>query len=440
MLSIKLWSIFVICFTCKTLAIVQQQKEINYFLQKSNIQVKPFSEENARNGKLAISNLDVFRDVFASFKNLIWLDYNNDRKAAYKYNVQKGRIQRKIPKSTPFPCQLNNTRSAEPPTSVHRLRPGDIDIIAAIGDSLTAGTAIMAKTYVQLFAEFRGHTFLGGGLENWRTSLTLPNILKVFNPNLYGYAVANTLGRYRSARFNVAEAIANTQDMPYMAHVLIKRLQSDPKVDMKKHWKMISLFIGSNDVCSDMCYYDNIEDFLESHRKNLYKTLKILKDNIPRVFVNIVPVPNIENTVRLMNKLPPFCEYIQKVYCHCILSDSFNAQKLRNISKIIESVQKIDQEIPALPEFQTEDFAVMPQTFTVNLALRNLTNGDTDLRYFSGDCFHFSQYGHAALANMVWNNLLQTKDKKDFKFLRPFEKFECPNEERPYIVTFKNSQ
>ena len=41
----------------------------------------------------------------------------------------------------PFFCDTNGPgrRSNETPTSVHKLKPGDIDIIAAIGDSLTAG-------------------------------------------------------------------------------------------------------------------------------------------------------------------------------------------------------------------------------------------------------------------------------------------------------------
>lgn len=34
----------------------------------------------------------------------------------------------------PFPCSLENGRSSEPPKSVHKLKPGDIDVIGAIGN------------------------------------------------------------------------------------------------------------------------------------------------------------------------------------------------------------------------------------------------------------------------------------------------------------------
>lgn len=43
-----------------------------------------------------------------------------------------------------FPCSTAGTRSSKPPKNVHQLRPGDIDIIAAMGDSLTAGVGLLA--------------------------------------------------------------------------------------------------------------------------------------------------------------------------------------------------------------------------------------------------------------------------------------------------------
>lgn len=70
-------------------------------------------------------------------------------------------------------------RSSEVPNSVHRLRPGDIDVIAAMGDSLTAGFGIFATNLMHIAVENRGVTASGGGQGTWREYLTLPNILKV---------------------------------------------------------------------------------------------------------------------------------------------------------------------------------------------------------------------------------------------------------------------
>jgi phospholipase B1, membrane-associated len=67
-----------------------------------------------------------------------------ETEAAFQPVVSKhAQCQKKISKTTPFPCKEQfrrvPPRSPSPPTSVHRLRPGDIDVVAAIGDSLVAG-------------------------------------------------------------------------------------------------------------------------------------------------------------------------------------------------------------------------------------------------------------------------------------------------------------
>lgn len=59
-----------------------------------------------------------------------------------------------MPKSLPFPCvHAEKFRSAERPTSVHQLQPGDIDIVAAMGDSLTAGVGAVASNVFSIISE-----------------------------------------------------------------------------------------------------------------------------------------------------------------------------------------------------------------------------------------------------------------------------------------------
>lgn len=62
-------------------------------------------------------------------------------------------------KDIPFPCSLNNTRSKNKPTSVHKLKPGDIDVVGGIGDSLTAGFGSNALNPLQIFIESRGKSW-----------------------------------------------------------------------------------------------------------------------------------------------------------------------------------------------------------------------------------------------------------------------------------------
>lgn len=112
-----------------------------------------------------------------------------------------------------------------------------------MGDSLTAGYGLTASSIVGVLLEERGMSFSIGGEENWRTYLTLPNILKQFNPNLVGYSLRASLSIQRESQFNVAEGGAVSNNMPYMAKVLIKRIAADKRVNFQKDWKVGSIYI-----------------------------------------------------------------------------------------------------------------------------------------------------------------------------------------------------
>ena len=61
-----------------------------------------------------------------------------------------------------FPCTLR-APSPSPPSSVHRLRPADIQLVAALGDSITAGVGARANSVLDIFTEYRGVSFSSGG-------------------------------------------------------------------------------------------------------------------------------------------------------------------------------------------------------------------------------------------------------------------------------------
>lgn len=69
---------------------------------------------------------------------------------------------------------------------MHTHYVGDIDIIAAVGDSLTSATAANSAALWEVLIENRGVSWCIGGQGNFRSHLTLPNILKEFNPKLFG--------------------------------------------------------------------------------------------------------------------------------------------------------------------------------------------------------------------------------------------------------------
>ena len=77
--------------------------------------------------------------------------------------------------------------------NVHELKPSDIKVIGALGDSLTAALGANALTIFGLLLENRGRSWSIGGSKYLEKSLTIPNILKKFNPNLKGYTTRSTV-------------------------------------------------------------------------------------------------------------------------------------------------------------------------------------------------------------------------------------------------------
>lgn len=77
-----------------------------------------------------------------------------------------------------------------------------------------------------------------GGQGTWREFLTLPNILKAFNPNLIGYAFGVSQAQDVASQFNVAEIGALSQDLPFMTREFVKRIKIDKRVDFNEDWKV----------------------------------------------------------------------------------------------------------------------------------------------------------------------------------------------------------
>nr|CAD7408158.1 unnamed protein product [Timema poppensis] len=158
------------------------------------------------------------------------------------------RYQQLVPLSTPFPCNTEGGRSPTPPTSVHKLRPGDIDVIGAMGDSITGGNGIAARNLLQVLVDNRGMSWSIGGQNTWREFLTLPNILKEFNPDLIGYSLGDSLSHQKGSQFNVADGGAMSRDMPFQAKLLVRRMKRDKRVDIKNHWKVKNQFSHRTEV------------------------------------------------------------------------------------------------------------------------------------------------------------------------------------------------
>ncbi|XP_015181663.1 PREDICTED: phospholipase B1, membrane-associated-like [Polistes dominula] len=344
--------------------------------------------------------------------------------------------QKQFAENVSFPCDVKGWRSDITPTSVNRLKPGDIDIIASMGDSLSSGAGIFGSNIFQVLIDNRGIVAAGGGQDTWRKYLTLPNILKEFNPNLYGYATGDSSTLHKASKLNVAEVGGISSDMPYMASVLIKRLKSDPQINMQKHWKHISLMIGGNDFCLFMCTVPTNE-FLANHERDIVETLRILRDNVPRTFVSLIIPPHLKTLVdnRLKGRPSLYCELLNDFSCPCLFG-YMRANKRQEYYKIMERWQEIDIKVSRYPEFQKDDFAVVAQPVLKKLEYPTGDDGYKDPSYFTIDCFHASQKSNSLYAVNLWNNLITPYKDKAVGFITT--ELKCPTKENPYLFTYNN--
>lgn len=117
----------------------------------------------------------------------------------------------------------------------------------------------------------------------------MPNILKEYNPNLKGYSTGTGEFLSSNAQLNVAFPVAADADALRQAKILVNKMRANKNINIRKDWKMITLFFGANDICSAQCY-DSEKASAKSHVRKLVVALDYLQQNLPRTFVNLIPV------------------------------------------------------------------------------------------------------------------------------------------------------
>jgi phospholipase B1 len=330
-----------------------------------------------------------------------------------------------------FPCTAL-TPSPTVPTSVHALRPADIQHVAAIGDSLTAANGAKAITIIALLVEYRGVSWSIGGDESLRTVVTLPNIIRQFNSNLYGQSTGTGNRDKPNAVFNVAKAGAISVDMAEQADILVNRMTTALGASrFASEWKLVTFFIGGNDLCA-FCKDTNVYS-AKTYRDNVKRALDILHAKMPRTLVNFVTVLNVAELEDLHEGL--VCQNMQLFLCDCAINKDTREQvRVANIQYQKETNALIDSGI-----YDTrEDFTVVRQPFMEHMQVPTTSSGLPDFSYFAPDCFHFSKKGHEAAAVELWNNMMQKVGQKTTLW-NLADTLTCPASGNGYIYTSKNS-
>jgi len=312
----------------------------------------------------------------------------------------------------PFPCPLTG-RSTPRPTDARKLRPADIDVVGTIGDSVAAGFGALSTTIFTIFTEYRGYSFPVGGQVVYDSFQTVPNMLKLYNPNVKGFSVGNGGQTSANAVLNSAVSGARSYDLPAQVDYLEARMRA-LGVDFNNDWKLISIFVGGNDLC-DYCK-DTVKNSPTNYRNNLEFVLDAIKNKFPKVFVNLIAPPDVTLLGEVSTGL---CSILHAYECACAPEEETKVAHGEYTRLLAQLVTQ--------PKYHNKpDFFVSYQPFLQNLTLP-MKDGVPDRSYFAPDCFHFSGKSHQASAVALWNNMCESPANKKVTWT-PGEPVECPAE------------
>ncbi|XP_072490174.1 phospholipase B1, membrane-associated isoform X2 [Notamacropus eugenii] len=328
------------------------------------------------------------------------------------------------------------------PTSVHNLRPADIKVIGALGDSITAGNGAGSSpnNVLDVLTQYRGLSWSVGGNENISTVTTLANILREFNPSLTGFSTGTGNQDRANSFLNQAVPGARAEDLPGQARRLVSLMKNDTRISFQEDWKVITLFIGGNDLCdscSDMVRYSP-----QNFTGNIGKALDILHEEVPRAFVNLVTILTISTLRELYQEEQVYCpRLILRSLCPCVLQSEDNSTELATLIELNKQYQEATHQLIDSGRYDTkEDFTVVLQPFLEHVPMPKTPEGLPDNSFFAPDCFHFHRKTHARAARALWNNMLEpVGEKTNLVLLENITDLICPSQDQPYFRTYKNS-
>ena len=332
--------------------------------------------------------------------------------------------------SVEFNCDTEEIARLGEATNVNELKPSDVGVVAAIGDSMTAALFAKVKNVIGLIPvlynkhslEFRGVSWSIGGDEG---ATTLPNLIKHYNPNLQGYSVKTGKEGTANAAYNFAVSGAVASGLLEQATHLVDRIKSD---NLNGKWKVVTLFIGGNDLCA-MCEDTNTFS-PENFYNNILAAIQKLSE-LDKVFINLVQTVDITKITMLAKKCR--CKILQGLMvlsdkCSCVnnpITHEYHEEYLEKIYQLEAFARK---------ELDRDDFTVVVQPF---FGITTIPEKNP-FSYFAPDCFHLSQKGLLNAAVALWNNMLEPVGGKTHEFLVN-QPIKCPTVANPYFYTNKNS-
>ncbi|KAG2222309.1 hypothetical protein INT45_001572 [Circinella minor] len=335
-----------------------------------------------------------------------------------------------------------------PPTNPRDLRPDDIKVIAAMGDSIMAGFALEGVNdgkggssilNISSITEYRGQSWGIGGDDN---AITIGNFVNHYNSSVEGRSKGSHLATichgglcldaFRNQKKDVLNAALSgglAMNLKDELDYLIPRMKKLPNINFETDWKLITIQIGSNDQCASCLNPFSGEVTVDKYSGYLEAAVERIKKEIPRVLVNLVGSFNV-SAVYDLTKGQEYCRplfnnpdaILNRVECSCFLFDDEARSNMDVLSNgynqgLINIYNKYkDQE--------SDTFAVRYTPAQIDISgfpLEGMSNMD---------CFHPGKLVHQWVAKIIWNSLFlpQAEIPTSMYQYKADEKVYCPAE------------
>ncbi|CAG8794772.1 12065_t:CDS:2, partial [Gigaspora rosea] len=295
------------------------------------------------------------------------------------------------------------TPRISPPANVHDLRPDDIKMIMALGDSITAGFLANAvcdenNTTMKLH-EYRGVSYAMGGDIG---AVSIANFFKHYSPELKGASLG----------YHLVEVCYG---------VICPPKQYKPEQDQMNAAQSGSLAKNLD--------YQIIQRHETTFEDYVYDALEKIRTNIPNVIVNIVGNFNVSQIYKVTRGQSKYCKklgVLPNFECECAFLETPEGEKKRQSmddlsQKYNAAISRIVQNYADNP---SDTFAVVYQPFDLDLTSFPINS------LSCADCFHPSLKLHEHSAKLLWNNfIIPSKSRYDIIKWDPLKKIRCWNDD-----------
>jgi hypothetical protein len=103
----------------------------------------------------------------------------------------------------------------------------------------------------------------------------------------------------------------------WFSSYILEQIVSLPNVNFAQDWKAMNMLIGANDVCL-LCEQDTlptVEQAADAYEESIRKVVEKVYEEIPRVFLNFIPMFNISGVYNLSLGLT-YCKDFHDVSLH----------------------------------------------------------------------------------------------------------------------------